>query len=68
MLTQAINQGRKRLERYGLVTADAGVGVLATIPRDPALREFGLFLFLAGLFVSAIASAEAIRNRRHPAA
>ncbi len=61
--SEAIQHGRRPLEKYGLITAGVGL-VLAVLSRAPGLEGFGAFMLLGGLIAAGVGSAGAWIARR----
>jgi hypothetical protein len=61
--TEAIQQGRRPFEKYGLITAGVGL-VLAVLSRTPGLEGLGVFMLLGGLITAGVGSFGAWIDRR----
>ncbi|HUY18869.1 MAG TPA: hypothetical protein VMV15_06540 [Candidatus Binataceae bacterium] len=61
--SEAIQQARRPLEKYGLITAGAGL-VLAVLSRTSGLEGLGVFMLLGGLIAAGVGSAGAWIDRQ----
>jgi hypothetical protein len=62
-LTHAINEVRKPLEKYGLITAGIGLGVTFV----PGLSGLGMLLVIIGVIAGVCGALGVFMNRRNPA-